>query len=560
MTKPEISVVIPTYNRTGLLARCLDALSAQSEPSRFEVIVVDDGSTDETAGFVESLSPPHRLRLERQPNRGQAAARNTGAAVATAPYCLFVDDDVTFDEDFVSLHLQAQHQDGGIAGLGPLRLQHAEAANPLARHVAGTWARHATEAGQLERRATFRDCWSGNLSVPRDVLLAVGGFAEDLPRKHDVELGFRLARAGLPFRYVRRAVAVAHFPSETTEVAGDLEREGAADVELYRRHPPILDALDLGLFCEYPRRLQWGIRTLVGLRLRVGFLVAVGTRLASGRRADAWFELVTKYCYWRGARSAMRNRGEWRRTTVGTKILLYHAFGGPRERGSRFIVPAGRLRRQAALLRLLGYRVVRLDDVVDEWRAFRFPPRRTMAITIDDGYADNLSVAMPILSRHGFAPTVFVVSAKDSNAWDRDTPLQARRLLSETELRELAVAGAGIGAHTRTHPDLRRVDGSERREEIEGSKADLEKRLGRPVRTFAYPFGGIDDDVAAAAEAADFDAACMASAGTNGPRTPRMWLRRIEIRGTYTLARFALTLFVGDTHQPVQRLRKALRL
>jgi peptidoglycan/xylan/chitin deacetylase (PgdA/CDA1 family)/glycosyltransferase involved in cell wall biosynthesis len=509
---------------------------------------------------VESLSPPHGLRLERQPNRGQAAARNAGAAAATAPYCLFVDDDVTFDEDFVVLHLRAQNEHGGIAAVGPLRLQHAEGSNPLARHVAGVWDRHATEAARLEREATFRDCWSGNLSAPRQVLLAVGGFAEDLPRKHDVELGFRLARAGLPFRYVPRAVAVAQFPSETSEVAGDLKREGAADVELYRRHPSMLDALDLGLFCEYPRRLQWAIRTLVGLRLPVGLLVAAGTRLARGRRADAWFELLTRYCYWHGARSAMRNRGEWRQTTVGTKILLYHAFGRPGERGSRYIVPPGRLRRQAALLRLLGYRVTPLDDLVDEWRAFRFPPRRTMAITIDDGYVDNLSVAMPILSRHGFAPTIFVVSAEGSNAWDRDTPLHGRQLLSEPDLRALAARGAGIGAHTRTHPDLRQIGGSERQEEIEGSKADLEKKLRRPVRTFAYPFGGIDDEVAAAAEAADFDAACMASPGTNGPRTPRMWLRRIEIRGTYSLPRFALTLLIGDTHRPVQRIRERLLL
>ena len=556
----DISVVIPTYNRAALIERCLAALSRQSQPSQFEVIVVDDGSTDETARLLESASPPFELRVERQPNRGQAAARNVGAAAASSPYCLFVDDDVTFDQDFVSLHVQAQHEHGGIAALGPLRLHHAANANPLARHVAETWERHATEAGALEREATYRDCWSGNLSLPRDRLLEVGGLAEDLPRKHDVELGFRLARAGLRFRYVPRAVAVAEFPSETSEVAGDLEREGAADVELYRRHPPILDALDLGLYCEYPRRLQWGIRTLVGLRVPVGLLVAAGARLAGGPRADAWFELVTRYCYWRGVRSAVPSRGEWRRTTVGTKIFLYHAFGGPRERASRYIVPSGRLRRQTALLRLLGYRVAPLDEIVDEWRAFRFAPRRTIAITIDDGYADNYSVAMPLFSRYGFAPTVFVVSGETSNSWDRDTPLRGRPLMSEHEIRALAAEGAAIGAHTRTHTDLRQIDGSERREEIEGSKADLEQRLDLPVTIFAYPFGAIDDDVAAAAEAADFEAACMAAPGTNGPRTPRMWLRRIEIRGTYSLPRFALTLLIGDTHRPVQRIRERLRL
>jgi glycosyltransferase involved in cell wall biosynthesis len=556
----EISVVIPTYNRADLIERCLAALSRQSNLSQFEVIVVDDGSSDETPQLLESASPAFQLRVVTQPNRGQAVARNAGAAEATSPYCLFVDDDVTFQHDFVSLHVQAQHEHGGIAGLGPLRLQHATNANRLARHVAATWERHATEAGELEREATFRDCWSGNLSVPRDSLLEVGGFAEDLPRKHDVELGFRLARAGLQFRYVPRDVALAAFPSETSEVAGDLEREGAADVELYRRHPPILDALDLGLYCEYPRRLQWGIRTLVALRVPIGVLVSAGTTLARGSSAEAWFELVTRYCYWRGVRSEMRDRHEWRRVTVGTKILLYHAFGGPREQASRYIVPAGRLRRQAAVLRLLGYRVARLDEILNEWRAFRFAPSRTIAITVDDGYADNLSVAMPILSRYGFAPTVFVVTAEESNTWDRAAPLRDRPLMSDTEVRALAAEGAAIGAHTRTHADLRVVHGSERRDEIEGSKRDLEQRLDRPVTLFAYPFGAIDDEVALAAEAAEFEAACMASPGTNGPRTPKMWLRRIEIRGTYSLPRFALTLLVGDTHRPLQRIRERLGL
>jgi glycosyltransferase involved in cell wall biosynthesis/peptidoglycan/xylan/chitin deacetylase (PgdA/CDA1 family) len=559
VTTFEISVVIPTYNRALLLEQCLAALSRQSQLSLFEVIVVDDGSTDETPRFLEAVSPPFELRIETQPNRGQAAARNRGAAAASSPYCLFVDDDVTFAEDFVALHLDAQRANGGIAALGPLRLRHAPGANPLARHVALTWERHAAEAAKLERQATFRDCWSGNLSVPRDAFLEVGGFAEDLPRKHDVELGFRLARAGLRFLYVPGAVAVADFPSETSEVAGDLEREGAADVELYKRHPPILEALDLGLYCEYPRRLQWAIRMLVALRAPVRLLVAAA-RLAPEQRAEAWFELVARYCYWRGVRSAMPSRREWRRTTVGTKILLYHAFGGPDERGSRYIVPARRLHQQAALLHLLGFRVAPLDEIVEEWRAFRFPPRRTIAITIDDGYADNYSLGMPIFSRYGFAPTVFVVSREESNFWDRDTELRGRPLMTDTEVGGLVAAGAAIGAHTRTHADLRLLDGSERREEIQGSKADLEQRLDRPVTLFAYPFGAIDDDVAAAAEAADFRAACIAAPGTNGPRTPNMWLRRIEIRGTYTLARFALTLLLGDTHRPVRRIRERLRL
>ena len=94
--QPEISVVVPTYNRAGNLAALLASLEAQTiGPARFELIIVDDGSQDETAPTLAQLAShsPLRLRTIRTPNHGAASARNTGWRSAAADVVAFLDDD-----------------------------------------------------------------------------------------------------------------------------------------------------------------------------------------------------------------------------------------------------------------------------------------------------------------------------------------------------------------------------------------------------------------------------------------------------------------------------------
>ncbi|MBO9689008.1 MAG: glycosyltransferase family 2 protein [Mitsuaria chitosanitabida] len=94
---PRLSVVIPLYNKAGQIARTLDAVLAQTVRD-IEVVVVDDGSTDDGAAIVAAHADP-RLRLERQPNAGVSAARNRGVALAACPVVAFVDADDTWLPD-----------------------------------------------------------------------------------------------------------------------------------------------------------------------------------------------------------------------------------------------------------------------------------------------------------------------------------------------------------------------------------------------------------------------------------------------------------------------------
>ncbi|NOH01796.1 MAG: glycosyltransferase family 2 protein [Chloroflexi bacterium] len=103
----EASVIIPTYNRAGKLRRCLQALAGQTHPAAdFEVLVVVDGSTDDTLEMLAALQTPFRLRVIPQSNAGQCAALNRGAAEAHGRICIFLDDDITVTPRFLEEHLR----------------------------------------------------------------------------------------------------------------------------------------------------------------------------------------------------------------------------------------------------------------------------------------------------------------------------------------------------------------------------------------------------------------------------------------------------------------------
>src|SRR5689334_11593830 len=97
---PAISVVLATYNRADRLRACLDALDRQTCPlDEYEVVVVDDGSSDATPELLESYHPRYRLWPLHQTNAGQARALNRGVAAAQGRFCLLLDDDIVARPD-----------------------------------------------------------------------------------------------------------------------------------------------------------------------------------------------------------------------------------------------------------------------------------------------------------------------------------------------------------------------------------------------------------------------------------------------------------------------------
>jgi peptidoglycan/xylan/chitin deacetylase (PgdA/CDA1 family) len=135
------------------------------------------------------------------------------------------------------------------------------------------------------------------------------------------------------------------------------------------------------------------------------------------------------------------------------------------------------------------------------------PPPGLIALSFDDGMADNHEFVLPILREHGIPATVYVTTGLigKPNPWmPRDS---GARMMTPEELRDLISAGFEIGSHTVTHPDLSLLDYEGCLREMLDSRSMLERLLGAPIRTFAYPFCHYGPAALAAARAAGFSAA-----------------------------------------------------
>ena len=320
-------------------------------------------------------------------------------------------------------------------------------------------------------------------------------------------------------------------------LVGESEDAAREEVALYRRDPVRLPELELGAFEERPAGEANRLRLLLRLRLPPHALAPVE------RLRGEQFPFLRTYAFWHGARRALGDSELFRRLTQGTMILTYHAFGSPDEAAGRFVVPASRLDRQLRWLRKSRRPVIDLGELATFRREQRLPPAGAIAITIDDGYADNRAIAAPALRRFGLPATVYVVTGKlgGVNDWDRGE-LTGRRLLDWSDVEALAVDGISIGAHTRSHPQLPLLESSLATDEIAGSRADLEQRLGTAPETFAYPHGRLDDATVTLAREAGFSLACGVERGRNGPATPPHRLRRVEVDGRFSLAHFVRAL------------------
>jgi GT2 family glycosyltransferase len=316
MIAPVVSVVIPTRNRGASVRRLLDALAADATAGAppFDVVVVDDGSTDGSPETISGWRFPFPHRVLTQPQSGPALARNAGAEAATGPVLLFLDDDVETRPGTVAAH--AALHDGGerLVGLGALPPA-IEADSFFSIILRGWWEAMRDGIDRPGHRFQFRDLLTGHVSLGRRDFAALGGFDPALICHEDWELGYRALDAGFEMRYLAGAVAVHHDCSSLAKVLRRKFDEGVADVQLARKHPALTPALPLS-WPALSRRQQF-VRALAWTQSRVGdavpeMLVHLLPLYESVRLRFRWRALLTRllnYWYWRGV-AATASRGE----------------------------------------------------------------------------------------------------------------------------------------------------------------------------------------------------------------------------------------------------------
>jgi len=194
-------------------------------------------------------------------------------------------------------------------------------------------------------------------------------------------------------------------------------------------------------------------------------------------------------------------------------ILAYHHVTATEPAGAarRYALSARQFEAHIEYLLARGYRCLSLDELV--LASARRP--RAFALTFDDGYADFIEHAYPILERHALTATVFLVAERIGGQSDWEGEASAA-LLDWRQIRELQRAGITFGSHTRTHRRLTQLTAAELQDELQGSKGQLEAGLGAPVTALAYPFGDSDAVVQQAAAAAGYALACGSTTGRPG--------------------------------------------
>ena len=327
LSRPTVSVVVPTFNRRRQLQRTLDGLSRQTVcRSTFEVIVVSDGSTDGTDEYLLSGATPLPVTVVRQRNAGPAAARNSGVAVATGELVLFIDDDVVPAPDLIAAHLSCHAAAAGdVVVIGPMVTPDDVHLSPWVRWEQEMLYKQYDAMKRGEYDATARQFYTGNATVARRHLDAVGGFDTAFRRAEDVELAYRLADRGLAFVFDPAAIVVHHAERSFAAWLHAASMYGHADVVFARDKGQRWLLASIGEEFNRRHRLVRALTRLCVPRRRLGTLISWSLRISARSSGAVGASALTRWIL-----SALYNVTYYAAMAdeLGGAERLFELFGG----------------------------------------------------------------------------------------------------------------------------------------------------------------------------------------------------------------------------------------
>jgi len=208
----------------------------------------------------------------------------------------------------------------------------------------------------------------------------------------------------------------------------------------------------------------------------------------------------------------------WLSPRYTVPILMYHRFGY--ESSTLFVTPEN-FDRQMTYLKNKNYNVIAFDKLVEGIKSRKKFGHKTVVITIDDGYKDNFIYAYPVLKKHGFPVTIFIITSyigarDDFMSWE-DIELMAKDNIS-------------FGGHTKNQVYLPAIKNKEILwDEIAGCKHIIEDRLGTSIDYFCYPNGAFTEEVKAMVKKAGYKGACTTNRGLVAQNTDVYELKRIKV-------------------------------
>lgn len=564
----KCSVVIPTRHRPALLRETLESLSQQTE-SGFDVIVVVDGEDSETRSLADTYKASYPLRWFFVPeHKGQASARNAGAAAAESEILIFLDDDTRPARDWVHHHMKHHRANNGKCEIGVFgKVVDQYVMPPRSRTEQHLRDSRDSDVSRFEDRLKKQGLEFGkvvsfglNTSLLRKAFFAVDGFDPKLNYiDEDADLGARLCNYGLQFKYEPDAIVYHRDKKNRIDYHYSILRCGGR-FDVYRRREKGQINGRLQLLAQMHngsplRKLVHRTAWYAPWAFRLAGAVSNKATDLTGSRLSyrLWYKTGVGE-YWKGVREA----GETLRSLRGlyplrAPILMLHSITKPDKQNLKiFYLSPERFKRFMGWLKRARY-----TSVLPIERQDSTAPGRRVILTFDDAYDDFLSEAFPVLDRIGFKATVFVVVDRigKTNEWDVSKGFRSRHLLSIEQIRELHRHGVHFGSHTLTHTLLTDLSNRDLEREVRDSKHKLEDLLGSEVPCFSYPWGAADMRVRAAVARAGYKVAVSTAEGLNDWEDS-LYLKRVNLCEVDTLPEFALKLTTGNDFR--QRLKRYL--
>jgi len=301
----SFSVVIPTFRRPETLFPVLDALGRQATPPEFEVVVVDDGSGDDTPERLSAYRPAYPFRFFSQENGGPASARNRGVREARGRIVLFLGDDTVPEPPLLAVHGKAHGEPRmhPIAVLGYTTWPRDLRVSPFLHQINEYGLQFGYGLIRDPEQVPFNFFYTSNVSLPRELLLEAGLFDTSFPHAawEDIEVAYRLMQRGMRMLYRPEAVARHHHDITFASFRRRQEKAGEAAAIFYRKHPELGDFLAVPQAKLLPER-----RTLAERFLPVWAARAERGALPGARRA---LERVLRDDYLRGLKRGLAAAG-----------------------------------------------------------------------------------------------------------------------------------------------------------------------------------------------------------------------------------------------------------
>lgn len=283
----ELTVVIPTFNRRRVLEETLRRIRDQRTACAYEVVVVDDGSTDGSASSARQIAAGSRIPIHilEQPNSGPATARNRGIAAANGRVILFLGDDMWPREDLVERHVAFHRTNTGpeAALLGQVVWASEATPSALMEWLTSAGIQFSYQFIEDPRAVPPDFFYTSNVSVKTALVRSHGGFDETFPDAalEDTELGLRLGAAGMRLVYESNAIAEHYHPVDLPGTLDRLAKVGRSARLLVARFP------NWQWLPAWHAPLHRGPRTLAKEALLTAFHAA-GVRPQRVRQATWW--------------------------------------------------------------------------------------------------------------------------------------------------------------------------------------------------------------------------------------------------------------------------------